>query len=96
MVAGPESTPESSAAKRPSSSSSQKKSRRVVRLSRVDAERLARGEISTPEEALRIYDAPPVKVTPIPENTDGKSRKHELTPHEREILANVPPHFGKI
>lgn len=74
--------------------SAQQKRHRAVRLSRVDAERLARGEISTPEEALHIYDAPPLKVTRS--TADKKKQSRTLSAHEREILDNVPPHFGKI
>lgn len=84
-----------------------KKSRRVVMLSRVDAERLERGEIATPEEALHIHDAPPVKPR-VPKSAaavaaaaasgtvKGSTPVRKLSPHEQDILAEVPPHFGKL
>jgi hypothetical protein len=65
--------------------------RRAVRLSRVDRERLERGEIATPEEALHVNDA-----------RESVSAPHEvphIEPHdaeERRILNEVPPHFGKL
>ncbi|MFC5370787.1 hypothetical protein [Arcanobacterium bovis] len=76
-----------------------------MRLSRVDQERLMRGEIATPEEALHIHDAPPVRPE-FPAQRDanqgmgtygraGQANK-SLSPHERELLENLPPHFGKI
>ncbi|USR79241.1 hypothetical protein [Arcanobacterium pinnipediorum] len=70
-----------------------KKSRRVVRLSRVDAQRLANGEITTPEEAVHISDARTIlpKVEPIQVRT-GQA----LDAHERQLLENIPPHFGKL
>lgn len=98
--------------------------KRVTRLSRVDRERLAKGEFSYPEEVFRQYDPAPFtpqrsgerSKTPLgePDNAPvrelpdkeqlGKARRGKrghrdeppLTAWEREILANVPPHFGKI
>lgn len=125
-------------------SNSTRKPRRVVRLSRVDQERLARGEIATPEEAVHLYDshvgsaAPKVKIrkssgapgskaesvsnaepgatvesaATAPKAEPGaaaesavakrlramhKSREIQARDaHERELLANRPPHFGKL
>ncbi|WP_124054323.1 hypothetical protein [Arcanobacterium ihumii] len=86
--------------------SSGSRPKRVVRLSRIDQKRLDRGEIQTPEEALHIYDAPPVR--PEIPNRDGQRGSgkgshssagqaiNSLSPHERELLENLPPHFGKI
>ena len=84
-----------------------RESRRVVRLSRVDQERLDRGGIASPEEAVHINDAPPIEpVFPVPaepgESVDGEGEasdpkpRRSFSPHERDILAEVPPHFGKI
>lgn len=67
-------------------------SRRVVRLSRIDAERLAKGEFSIPEDALHQYDAPPV----LPQKKSVGQELEALTPRDKEILAEVPPHFGKL
>ena len=66
--------------------------RAAVRLSRVDRERLERGEISTPEEALHLNDA-----------GQATSAAHEVKPaveakdaNERRLLGERPPHFGKL
>lgn len=113
-------------------SNSTRKPRRVVRLSRVDQERLARGEIATPEEAVHLYDshvgsaAPKVKIRKSSGAPDSKVESAATAPkaepgaaaesavakrlramhksreiqardaHERELLANRPPHFGKL
>lgn len=76
-------------------------SRRVVMLSRVDQERLARGEISTPEEAVHASDARGVhpkqySSQELAARAKKAAREDQFSPHEREILAQVPPHFGKI
>ena len=78
-----------------------RKSRRVVLLSRVDQERLARGEISAPEEAVHISDARgvhPKFYSPqeLAARAAKAAQQQSLSAHEREILAEVPPHFGKI
>ncbi len=74
--------------------------RRAVYLSRVDKERMARGEISSAEEALHIYDAHSVlcgqKNTVQKKLDTTKKKSVELSAREREILAEVPPHFGKL
>lgn len=64
----------------------------VVRLSRVDRERLERGEIADPTEALHLNDR---KVT--------ESAAHEISSavtardaNERRLLDDRPPHFGKL
>lgn len=78
----------------------ERKSRRVVMLSRIDQERLARGEISAPEEAVHVSDARgvhPKFYSPQELAAHAaKAAQHSLSAHEREILAEVPPHFGKI
>ena len=63
------------------------KSRRAVRLSRVDAERLARGEFTEPEEAVHNTDPPATK-------TVGADRTD--TGRDAEILRELPPHFGRF
>lgn len=79
------------------SDSTRRKSRlgkRAVALSRVDRERLQRGELSYPEQALIHQDF----VAQVPHAARGHTSldTQDLTPHEREILENLPPHFGKI
>ncbi|MGO1471717.1 hypothetical protein [Flaviflexus sp.] len=64
--------------------------KRAVYLSRVDRERLERGEIKTPEEALH-KDDPTVRRTPERAETNKKSG---LSQRDREILAERPPHWG--
>lgn len=71
-----------------------KPGRRVISLSRVDRERLERGEISSPEEAFRQYDAP--AVVPQGHTLNAEPEPEHLSPFEKDILANVPPHFGKL
>ncbi|MFY9263187.1 MAG: hypothetical protein GX483_08830 [Actinomycetaceae bacterium] len=87
-----------------------RRKRRVVMLSRVDRERLARGEIATPEEAVHRFDAGPVNpVHPDRKTGDVKSgdtgtarkpsselRRSQLSARDKEILAERPPHFGKL
>ncbi len=77
------------------------RSRRVVALSRIDRERLARGEISAPEEAVHNTDAPAVypEKGSAPLRAVRKKKKTVspgFTPHEMDILSEVPPHFGKL
>lgn len=78
------------------------KSRRVVRLSRVDQERLDKGEIQTPEDAVHLFDAGPIRVTRTraSEKKDGAGggpdNGKQLSPRDREILSDRPPHFGKL
>ncbi|WP_216454913.1 hypothetical protein [Arcanobacterium phocae] len=67
--------------------------RRVVRLSRVDAQRLERGEIEYAEQALHISDAGPVLSR---KSAIEPPKPVNLSPHERELIENIPPHFGKI
>lgn len=69
-----------------------KPGRRVISLSRVDRERLERGEISSPEEAFRQYDAPTV----VPQGHSFSTDEEPLSPFEKDILENIPPHFGKL
>ncbi|CRH88024.1 Uncharacterised protein [Chlamydia trachomatis] len=69
-----------------------KPGRRVISLSRVDRERLERGEISLPEEAFKQYDAPAV----APQGHSYGSDVKPLSLFEKDILENIPPHFGKI
>ncbi|ADH93300.1 hypothetical protein EBF03_07920 [Arcanobacterium haemolyticum] len=70
----------------------EKRGRRVVRLSRLDAGRLERGDIATPEEALHNTDAGPVLSKPTGFHTPAQA----YDPHEKELIENVPPHFGKL
>lgn len=68
--------------------------RRAVYLSRVDRQRLERGEISAPEEALHKDD--PVPSPPVgSEGTAGAPKKKVtgLSARDREILAERPPHW---
>lgn len=64
-------------------------SKRSVYLSRVDRERLERGEIACPEEALH-KDDPPARRKP----GQAESKKTELSQRDREILEDRPPHWG--
>lgn len=66
--------------------------RAAVRLSRVDAERLARGEIRQAEDALHLND-----------HKKSVSYQHEVEPkvsardaNERRLLDDRPPHFGSL
>lgn len=65
--------------------------RRAVRLSRVDRERLERGEIDTPEEALHLNDAR--TVSSAPHEVKGVEARDA---QERRLLGDLPPHFGKF
>ncbi len=69
-----------------------RKHKAVVRLSRVDAQRLERGEISDPAEALhlndrRITESAPREVAPKVQARDA---------NEQRLLADRPPHFGNL
>ncbi|MGV9196640.1 hypothetical protein ACTOVL_05490 [Arcanobacterium canis] len=67
--------------------------KRVISLSRVDREKLERGEFLTPEQAVHQWD-----------HTVGSERARRqpaqdtqrFTPHEQDLLREIPPHFGKI
>lgn len=66
------------------------KRRRAVYLSRVDRERLEKGEISTPEEALHKDDPPAQQIV-----GQADQKKHRgLSARDREILEDRPPHWG--
>ncbi|MDN6486200.1 hypothetical protein [Ancrocorticia populi] len=68
-----------------------KPSHRAVRLSRVDSERISRGELGSEAEAL--HEA-------LTEETgDGPSSDEKVEARdarERQLLEDLPPHFGKI
>ncbi len=69
-----------------------RKHKAVVKLSRVDQERLERGEISNPTEALhlndrRVTESEPAAVEPSVRPRDA---------NEQRLLADRPPHFGKL
>ena len=65
--------------------------RRAVRLSRVDRERLERGEIDTPEQALHLNDAgQPVSTQHEVKGLEARNAD------ERRLLGDLPPHFGKL
>ncbi|QOQ38100.1 hypothetical protein [Trueperella pecoris] len=68
-------------------------SRRVVMLSEVDAKRIASGEYGSAEEVLHATDQGSPSAKPSGYNKPGAS---QLSPHDRAILNEVPPHFGKI
>ncbi len=86
----------------------ERKSRRVVHLSRVDQERLAQGEFAFPEAALHQDDAPDLayklalvqarrtSVAKSVSKNHGDSTTVELSPRDKEILRELPPHFGKL
>lgn len=77
----------------PSSPSSPRRRRAAVRLSRVDAERLARGEISSPEEALHLDDPKATRSAMRGEERRGVVARDA---GERYLLENRPPHFGSL
>ena len=72
--------------------SSPRRRRAAVRLSRLDAERLARGEISSPEEALHLDD-PKATRSAMREERRGVVARDA---GERRLLENRPPHFGSL
>lgn len=76
-------------------------SRRVVRLSRLDQERLDKGEISAPEEALHNDDPKdgprrPSGATAGADTKNPPRRADSFSAHDRDLLAELPPHFGKF
>lgn len=70
----------------------ERKHRAVVRLSRVDAERLERGEIAIPEDALHMNDR---RVTTSLE-LGAVSGVEARDANERRLLEERPPHFGNF
>ena len=67
---------------------------RAIRLSRVDSERVERGELSSESEALHQA---------LTEETGDAATKDKDAPsieprdaRERQLLENLPPHFGKL
>lgn len=66
------------------------KHRAVVRLSRVDAERLQRGEIKRPEDALHLND---LRETVSEQHA---ARVVARDANERRLLGDRPPHFGTL
>lgn len=84
----------------------ERKSRRVVRLSRVDQERLERGEFASALDAVHQWDAAGARTTSsnLPDSgrttgqrqTNRHSGQRQLSQRDREILGERPPHFGKL
>ena len=68
-----------------------RKRRAAVRLSRVDAERLARGEIASPEEALHLND---LRETRSLQREEPAVAARDA--NERRLLGDRPPHFGSL
>ncbi len=68
-----------------------RKRRAAVRLSRVDAERLARGEIANPEEALHLND---LRETRSLQREESAVAARDA--NERRLLGDRPPHFGSL
>lgn len=68
-----------------------RKRRAAVRLSRVDAERLARGEIANPEEALHLND---LRETRSLRREESAVAARDA--NERRLLGDRPPHFGTL
>ena len=68
-----------------------RKRRAAVRLSRVDAERLARGEIANPEEALHLND---LRETRSLQREEPAVAARDA--NERRLLGDRPPHFGSL
>jgi hypothetical protein len=68
-----------------------RKHRAAVRLSRVDAERLARGEIAKPEDAVHLNDPRETRSLQRAESTVAARDANE-----RRLLADRPPHFGTL
>lgn len=68
-----------------------RKRRAAVRLSRVDAERLARGEIANPEEALHLNDLRETRSLQCEESAVAARDANE-----RRLLGDRPPHFGSL
>ncbi len=73
-------------------SDSPRKHKAVVRLSRVDQERLERGEIDNPTQALHLNDR---KVTEsAPREVAPRVQAHDA--NEQRLLSDRPPHFGNL
>lgn len=68
-----------------------RKRRAAVRLSRVNAERLARGEIANPEEALHLND---LRETRSLRREESAVAARDA--NERRLLGDRPPHFGTL
>ena len=73
------------------SQTSKRRRRAAVRLSRVDAERLARGEIANPEEALHLND---LRETRSLQSEESSVAARDA--NERRLLGDRPPHFGSL
>ena len=73
------------------SQTSKRRRRAAVRLSRVDAERLARGEIANPEEALHLND---LRETRSLQREESAVAARDA--NERRLLGDRPPHFGTL
>lgn len=73
------------------SQTSKRKRRAAVRLSRIDAERLARGEIANPEEALHLND---LRETRSLQREESAVAARDA--NERRLLGDRPPHFGSL
>ncbi|MDO4888683.1 MAG: hypothetical protein Q3979_08305 [Actinomycetaceae bacterium] len=68
------------------------KRRAAVRLSRVDAERLARGEIASPGQALHADGPSSAGVRPRAASRPIVAKDAS----ERRLLDERPPHFGAL
>ncbi|MCF2706961.1 hypothetical protein I6E29_06730 [Arcanobacterium haemolyticum] len=62
--------------------------RAAIRLSRVDRERLERGEISQASEALHLNDAAGTRA--------ARRAVEARDANERRLLEDRPPHFGAL
>lgn len=71
-----------------------KGSRRVVMLSEVDAERIKTGEFGSAEEVLHAADRQPGDHKGS--GAEPSKRTDRMSPRDREILNDVPPHFGNL
>lgn len=83
-------------------------SRRVVMLSDVDAQRIKAGEFESAEEVLHASDRR-IRQEPVRKSDGERNNSREtsdggssftdnpvLSARDREILADVPPHFGNL
>ncbi|MBE6484731.1 MAG: hypothetical protein E7Z96_08215 [Actinomycetaceae bacterium] len=79
--------------------------RAAMRLSRVDRERLESGEFAHPEDALRAAAEESVadnaRGAAAAEHAGAASAQRRdgikaRDAHEQDLLAEVPPHFGKL
>lgn len=83
-------------------------SRRVVMLSDVDAQRIKAGEFESAEEVLHASDRR-IRQEPVRKSDGERNNSREtsdggssftdnpvLSARDREILAEVPPHFGNL